>query len=351
LSQWGDEDKTVSLKVHSRLLEAPLVVGVLSFARLAAASEATEPIRIEYHAEAGCPSADEFNGQVFRRTASARLATGSELARTFVVSIERRGTSLVGSLVVRQSDGTTESRQVAGPECGEVAKVLALATALAIDPEASLAPNPEPVEPRPQPEAKPPPKPEPREAPPEPTEPSGDKQNRSWILALGAALEGGITPRPAYGALVGAGFRAPSGTGPVSAAGIDVTYLRAPTHPVGTASSSFSFLYARPELCTFALRWHANSGVAPCLGGEIGAVTGQGSNIAYAQKGTRVWATVDVALNLHQALGAIWFLEADVALVLPITRYQYVFHDPTTHVYSVPSVAANGVLRVGARLF
>lgn len=352
LSQWGDEDKKLSLKVHSRLLAAPLVVGVLCFARLAAAAEGTEPIRIEYRAEAGCPSADEFNGQVFRRTASARLATGSELARTFVVSIERRGNSLVGSLVVRQADGTTESREVAGPECREVAKVLALATALAIDPEASLAPNPEPLKPPPTPEPKPPSKPEkepePQEPVPEPSEPSGDKP---WIAALGPALEGGIAPRPAYGGFVGAGFRAPSGTGALSAAGIDVTYLRAPTHPVGTARTTFEFVYARPELCTFALRWYRDSGVAPCLSGELGAVTGRGSDIAYAEKGTRLWASVGLGLNLHQALGTSWFLEADGGVVLPVTRYRFVFHDPTTHVYSVPAVAVNALLRIGARIF
>jgi hypothetical protein len=33
-----------------------------------------------------------------------------------------------------------------------------------------------------------------------------------------------------------------------------------------------------------------------------------------------VWATVDPALELHQALAGGWFVEAAVGAVLPITR-------------------------------
>ena len=179
-----------------------LAVSLVLRARVAAAEDATEPIRIEYRAESGCPSADEFNAQVFRRTASARLATGGDTARTFIVRIERRGPSLVGSLVVRQTDGTTESREVAGPECGEVATVLALATALAIDPKASLAPAPElPQREPPVPPFKPP---EPgkgerqhAESPP-PGEAGPHEGERPWSLLLGPTLENGITPRPTF---------------------------------------------------------------------------------------------------------------------------------------------------------
>jgi hypothetical protein len=351
LSLWGGEDKGRPLKVHSRLLVAPLVVGALLIARRGAAADATEPIRIEYHAEAGCPSADEFSGQVFRRTASARLATNGELARTFVVDIERRGGALVGSLVVRQADGTTESRQVEGPECVEVAKVLALATALAIDPEASLATNPEPLPPKSEPPPPAKPEPEPHGSANEPNEPSSNESANAWVLALGGVLEGGVTPRVAYGGSAGLGWRAPGGLGAISAFGVDLTYLVAPTHPVGTASTSFQFLYARPTLCAIALRWYRDSGIAPCLSGEIGAVTGKGSDIAHASTRSRVWATVDPGVNAHQALGDTWFLEAELGMVLPITRYHYVFRDPTTHIYSVPSVAVVGALRVGARLW
>jgi hypothetical protein len=334
-----------------------VLLGALGAPRWAGAADVTEPIRIEYRAELGCPSADDFNAQVFRRTTSARLATGGDTARTFIVNIERRGSALVGSLVVRQADGTTESREVAGPGCREVATVLALATALAIDPRASLAPDAD-LPPAPAPEPSPPVSPSEStasDAAPDETSSSeadlSDEDRRRWIVALGPSVEGGVTPLPAYGGSVAFGWRSPSGKGALSAFGVELTWLMPKTHRVGTAHSSFQLLYARPELCSVALRWHEESGIAPCLGAELGAVTGWGSDIAQADHHTRIWSTIDMGLRLHQALGAAWFVEADAGVVLPITRYHYVFHDPETRIFTVPSAAVTGGLRVGARLW
>jgi len=327
-----------------------VVAGALGASRSALAADATEPIRIDYRAEVGCPSAYAFNAQVFRRTASARLATGGDTARTFIVSIERRGNTLVGSLVVRQSDGTTESREVAGPDCGEVAKVLALATALAIDPQASLAPPSEVSEPPPPEPLKPEPV-TPREPAPREPEPSTDDDRAPWVVALGPTLEGGVTPRLAYGASAGIGWRSPSGRGALSALGVELTFVKPPSYQVGTARTSFQLLYARPELCSVALKWYAESGIAPCLGGEVGAVTGWGSDIPRAESRSRLWATVDMGLRLHQALGSAWFVEVEASVVLPITRYHYVFREPDTRIFVVPSAAVVGGVRVGARLW
>jgi len=319
-----------------------------------ALGDGKEPIRIEYRAEAGCPTAGEFNAQVFRRTSSARLAAEGDIARTFIVGIERRGNTLTGSLVIRQADGTSESREVRGPDCSEVATVLALATALAIDPKASLA-----AEPLLELEAKSEPPP-PLEPPPskagtlgESTAPPADEEGGTpapWLFAVGPAVEAAVAPRVAFGGAVGVAFR-PSAPGAISAAGIELVYLATGTHHVGTASSTFDFIYARPSLCSVALRWQAESGIAPCVASELGAVTGSGSNVPYGSTRTRVWATVDVGLRLFQTLGARWFVEAEGSVVLPITRYRYVFLDPSTPVYSVPSAASAAWLRVGARLW
>jgi hypothetical protein len=313
------------------------------------ATDATEPIRIEYRAEVGCPSADEFNRQVFRRTSSARLATSGELARTFIVSIERRGNGLVGSLFIRQADGTSESREVVAPVCKEVATVLALATALAIDPQASLAPEPEAApEPTPPP-LTPPPSRLASDEEPSPLSNETEAVPGAWIMALGPAVEAGIAPRIAFGAGLELGWR-PAGGGPISALGLEATYLRTPEHQGAGASSSFQFVYVKPSLCSVALRWQPASGVAPCLGAELGAVTGSGSDIPHASTSTRVWSSVDIGLRLFQSLGEAWFLEAEGSVVLPITRYEFVFLNPDTPVYSVPAAAGAASVRVGVRL-
>lgn len=312
---------------------------------------ATEPIRIEYRAEAGCPSADEFNRQVFRRTSSARLATSGDTARTFIVGIERRGSGLAGSLVIRQADGTSESREVVGPDCKEVATVLALATALAIDPQASLAPEPETEPPPPDPPPLKPPLAQPatddrRELPP----PSDERVAKAaWSLGLGPALEAAIAPRVAFGGGLEIAWR-PEGRGPVSSIGVEAIYLRTPEHEGGGASSTFQFVYAKPSVCSVALGWQAGSGIAPCVGAELGAVTGSGSDLPHGSTHTRVWSAVDIGLRLFQTLGERWFLAAEGTVVLPVTRYKFVFLNPDTPVYSVPAAAAAASLRFGLRL-
>jgi hypothetical protein len=340
------------------------VLAALGGSRLAQAEAATEPIRIEYHAEPGCPSADEFNAQVFRRTTSARLVTSGDTVRTFNVSISRRGSSLEGSLFVRQMDGKTESREVAGPDCREVATVLALATALAIDPQASLAP-----------EAKSEPAAPPESAQPAASAgargggrssgdaastdlgPSDDEDDTSsgerapWVLALGPAAAGGVTPRAAFGAGAAFGWRSRHARSALSAMGAEFVLLKPASHRVGTARSSFQLLYARPSLCSVALAWQAGSGVAPCFGGELGAVSAEGSDITHPESRTRIWATIDIALRLHQRLGSAWFVEAEASAVVPLTRYRYTFRDPETRIYTVPSVAVLGELRFGAHLW
>ncbi|MFO7179856.1 MAG: hypothetical protein DIU78_014245, partial [Pseudomonadota bacterium] len=81
--------------------------------------------------------------EVFARTTSARLATDDEPARSFLVELRRRGRSITGTLTIRETDGATMARRITGAQCSDVASVLALATALAIDPHAELAPRTE----------------------------------------------------------------------------------------------------------------------------------------------------------------------------------------------------------------
>jgi hypothetical protein len=262
-------------------------------------------------------------------------------------------------------DGTTESREVAGPRCREVATVLALATALAIDPQASLAPAEPGTEPASEPGTAPDdsaPFAAPFAEPSATGEPAGDSGVNEesepgspapigpWSLVLGPTLEGGVTPRLAYGGSVGFGWRSLGGRGAVSALGLDVTLLHSPSGSSGRATSSFQLLYARPGICSLALRWDLVSGVAPCLGAELGVITGSGENIPFAWTRSRFWAAIEMGARLHQALGAVWFLEADANVVLPVTRYRFVFRDPTTRLFSVPSAAGAGGVRIGMRL-
>src|SRR6185369_9313002 len=117
------------------------------------------------------------------------------------------------------------------------------------------------------------------------------------LVAAGPSLETAVAPRVAFGGTVEFAWR-PRTVGPISAAGIELTYLRTTEHHTQTAKSAFQYYYVRPALCSVALRWQEESGIAPCVGLELGAVTGTGSHLPVADSHTRLWAAGDIGLRL-----------------------------------------------------
>jgi hypothetical protein len=308
----------------------------------ATARAETEAIRIEYRSEPDCPSEPQFRAQVLARAPSARLASGTEEVRTFVVSIERRSDGFAGSLVIRESGKQSVAREVADAQCAEVATALSLATALAIDPLASPELQPE-TAPAKGPDRPPSKRSEAPLVPPERT--------HSWNAALGPRLESGISPRVALGGSAELEWHTRASAEPVSSVGIELSWLEASTYPVSTASSSFRFLLTRPLGCSFVVRLPAALQLSPCLGVELGAVTGTGSGLPAAETATRFWMAAELLGRLRFQPGDSFFVDVDGALVLPITRYQFVFRAPDTSIYAVPALAVAASARVGLRLW
>ena len=366
------------LALHERL-RISILAAFAWLVPLAAHAE-TEPIRIEYRAVDGCPSVEDFRAQVFARTASARPAGERETARTFVVNIEATREGVVGSLVVRETGGATLARKVEGARCEQVATALSLATALAIDPQAPLTaptkrsnegvdgePAPSGGADAPEPKAEPKAQPAAADPPPnrdaqrdddrQPESPDSDSDGDSdgerlafWTAALGPSLEAGISPRLALGASAQfERYRAPAGV-PISAIGVEVTWLGGPAHSVSTASSSFQFLLARPFVCAFELPGPKSLHIGPCLGAELGAVVGSGADLPSTATETRFWAAIDASLRLRVEPRPSWFVELDGGLVLPLTRYTFVFSEPETQIYEVPAFAFAAGMRLGFRL-
>lgn len=320
---------------------------VLAFAGFARAeTPQTEPIHLEYRGAPECPSADEFNRAVFSRTTRAHLAQTEPAARTFVVVLERAGSGFAGSLSVREAEGTTTAREVKGADCSEVAQALALATSLAIDPNASLTPEPATSSTPPTGKKKPPEDERQKTAP----DRAGEKRTASggaWEAALGPGVALAIGPRPAFGGALKAGYFGGKPSAPLSSFGLELTFLATLPKTVETASSTFWFTFARPELCSLGV---GTSYVAllPCLGAELGAVTGRGSDIADAATRTRFWAAFDVGPRLRANLSDTWFFEADARLLVPLVRYEFVFRDPDTTVHEIPPLGGLFGVKLGA---
>jgi hypothetical protein len=320
---------------------------VVAFAGVARAeTPQTEPIRLEYRGAPECPSANEFNRAVFSRTTRAHLAETEPAARTFVVVLERAGSGFAGSLSVREAEGTTTSREVKGADCGEVAQALALATSLAIDPNASLTPESATSTTPPPTEQSKPPENEHHETS---SDRDGGKRTASggaWEAALGPSVALSIGPRPALGGALRAGYFSGKPSAALSAFGLELTFLATLPKTVETASSRFWFTFARPELCSMGVGT-SHVALLPCLGAELGAVTGRGSDIADAATRTRFWAAFDAGPRLRANLSDTWFFEADARLLVPLVRYEFVFRDPDTTVHRIPPVGGLFGVKLG----
>jgi hypothetical protein len=321
----------------------------------------TESIHLDYRADEGCPGAAWFFGQVEERTARARLAAANERGRTFVVTLARGRSGTVGRLAIKDAERITVAREVTGEQCRDVAAALALATALAIDPLAALVPAGENGR---------------------ATEDAEAARNRADAKAASdrrgssgsAALQDRALPHPASvgswawragaGVVLASGFAPPLSVGGsgfvetateqpgaiVSAVRVGVFGLGAPQHAVESAWSSFRFFFLRPGLCAVRLRLAAPLTAVPCIGVDLGVVSASGSNITTPLRDDRLWAAGALEVRLRYELSSMWFLQADVGLVFPLTRYRFFFRDPDTLIHTVPAVAAMGGAGLGLSL-
>jgi hypothetical protein len=276
---------------------------------------------------------------------------------------------------------------VTGARCAEVSEVLALSTAIAVDPSAASEPRPpasgstsggttdssatppsaeQPAgerageEPRKAAEGEPrraadadapADRDEPSEAETDIPGPSYDFASRpsGASLLVGPELHTGIGPSLARGVVLGIDAASPAPGAWLSSIGVEFGYFALSTARVGGAASSFELYVARPRLCGPALRASRIS-LGACLAAELGLLTGSGSEIAFPESTNRFWAAAALPLRLQVELSRTWFVEVAGGPVLAITRDEFVFQNPDTEIYSVPLLGFSGGLRIGARL-
>jgi hypothetical protein len=311
---------------------------------------AEERMDIEYSAPAECPSADEFITQVLERTDSAELASEGELVRTFVVQITRVGQDVSGSLVIREPDGSSsQSRSLRGAHCSEVAMALALATALAIDPNASFAPRREELHEDPPPEPPPPPLVAPAASydvvdPPDPWDPPGG--DVAMDVMVGPAVHFGLGPEPALGGVLLLEGR--STTSILASGGVELMFATIPMVQVSGAAASFDIMLARPHLCLFPVPAHGRLRLLSCVGAEVGALRARGSDLPRTADETRLWAAGSLGPRLLWDLGRPWSLDLQAIAAVPFKRYAFGFDNPNTDFHEAGPVVLAAALRFGA---
>jgi hypothetical protein len=336
-----------------------------------------EPILLQYSAASGCPTAVEFERMVFERAHSARPALAQEAARLFTISINKTSLGVQGSLTIRER-GVGLVRRVRGKDCRQLAAVLALAAALAIDPAADLAPardadNQDPNEtalasadaatPKPTPDAASNTDATATSLQPPLARPTGtldvladdnarELDSKARVtplhgeLSIGPRMELGATPYPAVGPRVGIGLLSPGGRWRVQLGG---SWLFTPDKRVGEATAEFRVLAADLSLCALALQWRDHVTGGPCLHAELGDMYGRGNNIDYRTTVHRLWSTAGA--HLHVRIPSdVWFFAANVGANVLFNRYAFEFNEPETDVFSQSAVTANVNVLLG-RLF
>lgn len=340
----------------------------------------TEAIHLEYRADPGCPTPEQFQRLVLARAPNARVAAANEPSRTFAVAIERDRAGYRGSLTVRELDGQTVARTVAGGRCREVASALALSTALAIDPTSvayDVDPNTaalgEPVtatngaggsgsqmssDASNVASDKAPPVPAAGadggtsgpESPRDPTEYGSDYGSPPAAkfragLVLGPAVRTGMSPGLGFGVVAGLGFER-QGTGQPLSFGLELTGLVAPDVERGGGKAAFELLAGRPQACWLLAQLTDGLRLVPCLGAEFGVVVGHGAGLPDPATQVRFWAAATIPVRLEARLSPRFLLEIEASAILPFTRYQFVFAEPESSVFNVPFIAAGGAMKL-----
>jgi hypothetical protein len=318
--------------------KGPAIVAIAAFlaaswARSSRADDA-EPIRVEWVADPGCPTADDFWRSLSERTERVRRA-GDEASRVFHIELHAKAAARFdGSLRVTDMDASTSSRVVSSATCDSAAEALAFFAALAIDPNAherrpiaahATSPPSPPVV-REEPRAS---RPRPRAVRPPPASPS------SWIvdvaLGIGAGVILGVLPS-ARVLLSSASVTIDASKGrALLAPGFRLSVAHASSGAVGAAAGDYAIAWTVAALDACALRAGASIFEGRlCATGEVGEIHGEGFEVAAPISQTRAWGAIGGAARGRVRLLRVLAVELRAALLAPVVRDRFFFADGAT---------------------
>ena len=331
--------------------------------------EPSESVRVDYAAPATCPSRETFLAGVRSRTTRMHLASGSAPARTFVVVLEDAARGADGRVTIRDPDGRELRREVKGASCEEVADVLALVVALAIDPRASTAPRafgsastapaeaasapapapsssatrPPPTTPAPETPSTPPPeRAHPASAPPR----FVAGASLSWAAGAGASGSSGVTPSLLFGPYVFVEARVTGDVGFTPRLRVSFERTASGRLDVAGGGARFTWTVARADGCVAGWRL-GRFRISPCIGVDAGTLGAVGTGIDHARDATRPWFAIGPTARASWSFLGPLFVELDVFARAALVRSQF-FFEPSATVYDAPVLGAGLGLAFGA---
>jgi hypothetical protein len=328
--------------VSFRYLWSVLALGLSTAGNASAESPV---VALDYNAPAICPNAAEFQREILHFLPGLSLVSRADATHVFEVSIDESG--VFGELRVLGEQGGG-ARQAQGADCAEVARLLAFAVALVLDPNLQIAEEPATdasgtskesgSEPATSPQSLPTP-PAPIVVSPKQrsVRPLAQRQRRSLKQRLGAmGFAGSATsPTPTYG--VGALYDIAAHFGRIEPElRLGGSYSTSADASRGGATVTFVNVLGLLEACPAAL--HAGSlDLLPCLRVDAGGRSTSGRGIANAKNQLRPWLSFDALAHVRWHLAPSVFLELGGGAVFP-AWHDRVFFEPDITVHQVPYV-------------
>jgi hypothetical protein len=316
-------------------------------------------VELDFASEAPCPDRAAFIRWVEARVGRPIQEGSGGFA--FQVVVSRAGEEFRGHLRARSGQEVTE-RDLTGQNCQDVVSGLALVAALALDPNASTAPQTEPTEPNtPLPEQARKPSPEPPKPPipaaaPAPSVPfvrpaPVPETPLSYAISVLGAVSVDTGPAPV--ALIG--------LGPKAVAEFYSSSLWQPAFGLGVAFAQTGFIGAEEPKADFGW-WAVRLSVCPlgseitrggrlraCVLGDIGSTSAEGREdaIAVTERTNEFWAATGLGATFSYHPIPPLFIELGGGALVAWTRPVYYFADPRTDVHEVPVPAFNAHLGLG----
>jgi hypothetical protein len=308
------------------------------FSRPAAGDTPSEPTKavLEYEAPEDCPTQEDFEHHIAQRTQRLHFVSDPSVSTRYKVVLARNPKGLYTGRLISGGPGAAKVEPIQGQSCADVAAALSLNLALLVDPDAALD-VPQPPAPVVVVPAK-------KEEPP-PVHVEAPQPIRWLVLAewsvrgaMGqdASVGGGLTVEywgNRYGAYapvvrLGAGYSLSS-------------------RQMSGADVSFRLLEVAPSMCPLRIGANALRWLPVCGALEMGTIQVSSAGLARTALTRRFWtaARASTAMVLMGTHGAV---ELAGGILVPLRRYDFVFEDPNTLVYSMPAVGAFASVLVGA---
>lgn len=293
-----------------------------------------------------CPDASQVQADVASRLGFSPFTAGGGSSASIEVLVTHSKTLWQAAAVMRGADGALRgSRHVesAAPDCHSLAAAAALAIALMIDPEAGIRPTPSPGAPQPAPAAEPVAPTQPMARPRAPAQRHGAR----GALAIGAAVAGGVLPKPAFGPVLRGELELRNRLSVVVAAQFlpEQRLTRAGADAwLGLSLGSVGPCY-RVEL---GEHW----AVASCASFLLGSLSLSIASPEAVQAGPRAWLGVACGLRLSVRAGALELTLGGDALA-HLVRHNYTVsrQQPlrTESLFAEPGAGVLGSLATGVR--